>query len=461
MKRFQFISRNIFFIACFIAFFTGCKKQDDFLDEKRNISAVIPATTTDFQTLLNNEQVFNTNAPSLGALTAEDYTVSNAGWLSATANERNAYTFASDIYQGAAVYNDWSAPYNAVYVANTVLEGLNKLNPASGNAVTEINRVKGQALFYRSWIFYNLLQTFAMPYDSLTAGSDPGIPLWLTADFNAKTGRSSVKDCYDQIIGDLTTCLSLLPETSDYKTRPSLVTVNAALARIYLAMGKYNLALQFANATLNKYNTLLDFNTLTGSSFPIAKSFLPEDIFHQTLVTYGFIFYSGASIDSTLFASYDSNDLRKTVYFVKTSNGYTSFKGTYDYKGYTYCGLATDEIYLIRAECYARAGNVTEALNDLNTLLASRWKTRSFIPYTASSPEDALLKILAERRKELIFRGLRWTDLRRLNKEDRFKVTLTRTINGTTYSLPPNDLRYAILIPPSEIQLSGIEQNKR
>jgi len=68
---------------------------------------------------------------------------------------------------------------------------------------------------------------------------------------------------------------------------------------------------------------------------------------------------------------------------------------------------------------------------------------------------------LKERRKELLFRGLRWTDLRRLNLDPRFAVTLARNVSGQIYSLPPEDPRYAWPIPDDEIQASGIPQNPR
>jgi len=119
-------------------------------------------------------------------------------------------------------------------------------------------------------------------------------------------------------------------------------------------------------------------------------------------------------------------------------------------------------MYLTRAECYARGGDATDAMNDLNTLMAKRWNnTVPFPTYTATSATDALNQILTERRKELCFRGLRWADLRRLNQDPAYAITLQRLLNGTTYSLPPNDLRYTLLIPLDEIQLSGIQQNSR
>ncbi len=57
-------------------------------------------------------------------------------------------------------------------------------------------------------------------------------------------------------------------------------------------------------------------------------------------------------------------------------------------------------------------------------------------------------------------RGLRWADLKRLNR-DGANITLTRTVNGQVFTLPPNDLRYAIAIPENVIEIGSIQQNPR
>jgi hypothetical protein len=102
---------------------------------------------------------------------------------------------------------------------------------------------------------------------------------------------------------------------------------------------------------------------------------------------------------------------------------------------------------------------------DLNTLIERRWKKKgdeiNFIPFTASTETEALTKILEERRKELVTRGLRWSDLRRLNMDPRFQVTLNRSYDHEIYQLLPNDKRYTFAIPQNEIEGSGIEQNVR
>jgi hypothetical protein len=453
------------FNAMFILFISSCKKQDNFLDAKPDQALVIGSSLTDYQLLLNNETIFNSiSDPGFGMVTADDdYYILDATWDGGTAPERNGYIWAQNFYESDPFYNDWSKPYTQVYYCNTVLEGLSKLQ-VSAQDLSQSNQIKGSALFYRAYAFYNLVQTFAMPYDSATANTDPGICLRLTADFNIPSTRATVQQCYNQILEDLQIALDLLPATATYKTQPSKWATNALFARIYLAMRNYAKAFTYSQACLSQNSILTDYNTLSPSSTNISTTFLDEDIFHSTMVNWSINTRNNAIIDSTLYNSYSANDLRKMRFFFLTNNK-PYFKGSYDYKSTKFSGLATDEIYLIRAECNARLGNTTAAMTDLNNLLRTRWLkisgTSTYVDQFAADPNDALMKILVERRKELIFRGLRWTDLRRFNKEPALKKTLTRIIKGVTYTLLPNDVKYAVPIPPTEIQLSGIPQNPR
>jgi hypothetical protein len=116
-------------------------------------------------------------------------------------------------------------------------------------------------------------------------------------------------------------------------------------------------------------------------------------------------------------------------------------------------------MYLVRAECEARKGLVASAMDDLNTLLIKRWKTGTFIPVTADNANEALQIILTERRKELIDRGLRWMDIKRLNKENA-NIVLVRKIEGQAYTLQPNANYYALPLPADVIKASGIPQNE-
>ncbi|MDB5143395.1 MAG: RagB/SusD family nutrient uptake outer membrane protein [Mucilaginibacter sp.] len=451
-------------IALVLVFF-GCKKQNEFLDAKPNQSLVVPTSLADFQTLLNNTNVFNSgNDPALGELSSDDYYIASSVLPFLSATERNAYSWNKVIYNAGSGVNDWNAPYLQIYYANEVLDGLSRGSFPPGSQI-QYNELKGSALFYRSYAFYNLVQTFALPYNAATAKTDPGIPLRLNADLTVKSVRATEQTCYNQILSDLKAALPLLPARAAFPTQPSQAAVNATLARIYLAIGDYSNAFIYSDACLKTFSTLVDFNTLNSpTATAINSTFMAEDIYHSSLNNYSTIAVRrNTVIDSGLYASYGDNDLRKTKFFGILDNlpQFPRFVGSYDFTGNKYDGLATDEVMLIRAECNARAGNAAAAMLDLNGLLTTRWKTGTFVPFTAGSQDEALSLILSERRKELPYRGLRWTDMRRFNLDSRFKVTLTRNVGGVTYVLAPGDPKYAMPIPDNEIAVSNIPQNQR
>jgi hypothetical protein len=224
-------------------------------------------------------------------------------------------------------------------------------------------------------------------------------------------------------------------------------------------MGKYEDAGKYADLALQEYGTLMDYNN-TNSPIP---RFNTEVIFHHFDATPSLLSNTRGKIDSNLFKTYDINDLRKKVFFNTPTDNSPGFRGSYDGNGIygaygVFDGLSTNELYLIRAECYARANDANAAIADLNKLMEKRWDKNSWTPFTSSDPQDALNKVLVERRKELIYRGLRWSDIRRFNVEGA-NITLYRNVAGA--NLPPNDLRTVMLIPQEEINLSGIPQNPR
>jgi hypothetical protein len=139
------------------------------------------------------------------------------------------------------------------------------------------------------------------------------------------------------------------------------------------------------------------------------------------------------------------------------------FKGSYNSSlslG-NFIGLSTSEVYLVRAESLARLGDKDAAMQNLNTLLRKRYKTGTFTDLTAATATQALDIILTERRKEMVLRGMRWADLKRLNKEPARAVAIKRDLTGQIYTLSPNDLKYAFLVPTEVIQLSDLQQNPR
>jgi hypothetical protein len=438
---------------------SSCKK--DFLDKKPSKGLLVPTTLTDFDALLDNTQVFNIGG-ELNEIASDDLYITTEGWSSfSTPQEQNAYIFADDVYKGQTFISEWDTPYQQVFYSNVVLDGLARLNSKVNSS--DYNRIKGAALFHRAFAFFNVAQLFAKPYNPQTSGSDLGIPLRLTADVNQKSVRSNLEDTYQRIITDLKAAVDLLPITPKFKTRPGGTAALAMLARVYLTMGDYVNAGRNADSCLTGYNKLYDYNTLDSSSYSPFPQVLPDNgdeiIFYTRLTGYSYEYNSLCFITRDLYGSYGVNDLRRGLFFVSNGSGDHNYKGTYEGNYYFFGGIATDEVYLIRAECYARNGKTTLAMSDLNALLFTRAKSGSYTPLTATGSDDALKIILKERRKELVARGLRWIDLRRLNADPRFQVVVKHDINGHAYQLEPNGKHYVFPIPDYEIKTSDIQQN--
>ncbi|MBT1704906.1 RagB/SusD family nutrient uptake outer membrane protein [Chryseosolibacter indicus] len=447
--------KRVIILFTFLLCISSC--SDDFLEKKSDKSIIVPTTYNDLQSLLdNNVDVFNMD-PGLGFIGSDDYTIEEMYWQYLnTPTERNAYIWNTEIYEGETGY-DWNAAYKQVFYSNVILEQLDRLDPSEAE-INTWNTLRGSALFFRSMAFFNLLQLFASPYHANDLEGKPGIPIRLTADINAPITRASLRESYDQVIADLEEALALLPVHAAYKTRPSKTAAYGLLARIYLVMRDYEKAKVFSDSCLVHSSALMDYNQLDpAKARPIAQ-FNEEVIFHSTQTSYGIRVDAYVNVD--LYASYDNNDLRKVI-FVRNVGGKPVFRGWYTGSTRLFSGIATDEIYLTRAECFARLGDKDKALADLNLLLQNRCANGTFVPRAASTAEEALAIVLAERRKELLFRNTRWSDLRRLNAEVNFATPLTRTLNGAVYTLPPNDGRFVYPIPPDEILISGIPQNAR
>lgn len=441
-----------------VCFGTSCKK----LHEPPSTELQPPSTLEELAALFYYQTIMN-YSPGLNELSADNLYQLYDFWLQRSPVQQNAYLWKPDIYGGDTAAGDYDLCSAQVLNANIVLEDLQKMSASSNPALW--NKLKGMALFFRSWAVYNMAQLYAPAYDPVTAYQDLGVPLRQSSSTSEKTTRATVEQTYDQITRDLQEAVPLLPAFDAINNNlPSKPAAYAMLARVYQSMNQHQLAERYADSCLGLYNQLLNYNTLSISDRAPFNKTNPEIIFKSNVTDKADALYelsdSGCIIDSVLYQSYATNDLRlKAFYIINEGSGLPISKKSYNGIVFPFTGLASDEMYLIRAESRARAGNTTGAMNDLNALLKNRWATGTFVPFT-TSPDSTVNLILQERRKELPFRGLRWTDLRRLNKEG-YNIKLTRNFNNTTYTLLPNDRLYVLPFPADVISVTGMPQNPR
>lgn len=454
MKNYQFLWFILLLLTC------SCTK--DFLDKKPNKALLVPTTLADMQALLtNSENVFNI-APYLTLVAADDYYTTSEGWQAITSpQQRNSYLWAKEVYEGQSVV-DWSVPFKQVFYANVVLDGVASIK---NEDIMEVNRIKGAALFFRAWAYFKLAEQFCVPYDAKDADAQPGIMLHLTSNVNERPGRGTLSQLYKQILNDAKQSELLLPVSNGLKTNPNRVAALALLAKIYLSMENYSEALNYARRVMEINNKIINYNSLPfNSTRPLPDPILGvnEEVLFFAYSNVPYFFEALTFVDSDLYKDYATDDLRKLVFFKSVGGNLFKFRGSYAGldRSNVFLGLALDEVYLIAAECAIRNGNVQEGITVLNQLLEKRWLNGSFKAIVETNPETALRMVLKERRKELVCRDNRWLDLRRLNKDPRFAVTLKRMINGQVYELPPGDNRYVFPIPTNELS-DNILQNIR
>ncbi|WEK38246.1 MAG: RagB/SusD family nutrient uptake outer membrane protein [Candidatus Pseudobacter hemicellulosilyticus] len=450
--------RLLLLIICCGGLSMGCRRSG-FLSEKPDQRLAEPNTIEQFQAILDNDYIMN---GSVGRSRGVDPCLLIAGsddsWFpsdileAATIHDpyfRYLYSFNDQLAATGADAN-WNVVYQAVFYANVVLDGIEKIERTAANQAAH-DQVKGSALFYRARYFYQLAQVYGQPYVPATAGADLGIVLRLEPDINESIQRSTVIQTYHRILADARAAIPLLPlqSASPYKTRPCRPAGYALLAKTCLLLQDYEGARNYADSCLRLQSSLMDFSTLDGSlPYPIPRT-NPETIFHSmTLGNPAFtISMSMARIDSNLYSSYAPGDLRRELFFTKGPAGEPYFRGSYDGSDWYFSGIAVDEVLLIRAEANARTQQLSAAMDDLNRLLEKRWKKDgSFQPLTAGTAGEALALVLQERRKELVQRGTRWTDLRRLNAGGA-GIRIERWLAGRQYLLLPGDPRFTYLLP--------------
>ncbi len=344
------------------------------------------------------------------------------------------------------ILNLWAAGYGTINVANNVIANVDKVNAA------DRNKVKGEALFIRGTVLFELTRFFAKAYNDGNAATNPGVVIRTTptegyssVDFPA---RNTVAECYTQILADLTEAVSLLPNKNGvYANKVAAATI---LARAYLQMGNYTGARDAANTGLTAAAGNFSLVGSYANAFNNA-AYTSEDVF-SIIVTeqdgannchlfYSVPPYGGRDGDIVILNShlnlYPLTDQRKGLFY-DFAGDWRSGKWRDVFKNVKVIRLA--ELYLIRAECNQRLSTAIgdTPLNDINRL-RTRAGAPTFLAVT-------LADILLERRLELAHEGFRIHDAKRLGE----------TVNGR----PAFDNRAVFPIPFRELNTNpNLTQN--
>jgi tetratricopeptide (TPR) repeat protein len=464
-------TKYLYILLVLVVTLGGCKKFLDIVPKDK----FIPTTAEDFENMLNFATVTTFSDYYEDLITDDAFLPEGEPgnlYTKQRLSNRKIYLFDKNAFGEGDNDVAWGEGYKRLFYFNTVI---NNIMDATGSTEANKRSIRAEALMGRALEHLTLVNLYAQQYDPSTAATEPGVPLVLVADISAKHKRNTVKEVYDQIVADLNEAVKDLPLTNKLnKFRARKAGGYALLSRTYLYMGNYEKALENANEALKLYSTLANMNnykvTIPGPfpfvpGTPVGWTDVPRGLDHpETIVARTFLRPFGLGMDvcasPELSALFTNNDKRWTLYY---ANGWPpappfNYMTRYGVKiflrgDYFNNALNTPEVYLTRAECEARAGELNAALNDVNALRLNRIDPsvyKAFVPADFGGDAEKVLRfVLEERRRELAFTGMRHADLKRLNKETRFQKSFKHTAEGKEYVLEPNSPNYLRQIWPA------------
>ena len=336
----------------------------------------------------------------------------------------------------------WIDTYRLIARANLVIEGVTK---AINNGIitqAEGNDYIGQALFFRAFSHYELLNFFARPYKHTADASHLGVPYRTvastsiaTAAENEQLPRGTVAANYAQLLSDLNEAENLMYAKSQRASAKAAIvyaTKEAAIAlktRVYLSKGDFASVITEANKLDGKYSLAADPNVPfsnnygnTESIFSLENSATNNPSVNGALASQ----YNGRSliaISPIIWnkASWLATDKRRGANLVRTTT--TGAKFSTKYKDTSTLSDASPllryaEVLLNRAEAKARLGDATY-LADLNAVRNRSLENPTTQQYSLfSNVSDAVNAVLLERRIEFLAEGLRWNTLHRLQNDN-------------------------------------------
>jgi tetratricopeptide (TPR) repeat protein len=461
MKNIYKYTINLLLCTVLLATVVSCKKS--FLEIVPK-GRIIASKTTDYDLMLNNLDLINSNGDNHAVL-GDEIAAAEPAWTPAAYRDKQLFKYEGDIYTQDEDAEETLAPLRALYIYNKII---NEVMESTGGSEAAKKSVRGEAMAGRAWTYFFLVNYFGKPYNAATSGTDLALPLITVADVTeTKFERATVQQIYDLMIADLTTAISDVTNTGvAFRGRISKASAKGILAKVYMSMGRHAEALPLLNQSiaeiagsgaavtvaLYNYNTALpgfpttvnDTENLYSKSISNSLGFSTNRLFYLT---------------PEAAALYDPADLRLAPAFYATqitpvtaaipAGKLIRRTGT----TVTHFGVRLADLYLMRAEEKARLDDLPGAVADVEFLRKNRlpnavgatpakWTVPSAI---ASSKMPLIQFILQERIREFAAQGYRWYDMRRLSVDPLFAAPtyihkVYNTVTGLvteTYTFKP------------------------
>lgn len=413
--------KNILIIISALFVFAGCAKKLD----------IKPTQSIDRNDVFTSDA--NIKAALIGAYDALSITSFMGGdlqmysellaadeelaWVG-TYNEPDEVYMKAILTNNAYVRDSWLQGYKTINICNNILAAI--------NIVDEDDRdwVKGEALFLRGLVYFEMVKLFAKPYSAGNSTSNPGLQLITIPTEEGLTEanrvpRSTVEQTYTLILEDLKTAKSILPlpDADDKTVYANSYTASAVLSRVYLQMEDFANARDEADAVIDggAYSLTESYqqafnNTSNASEDIFAMQVSAQHDQNDMHLFWSIIAYGArdgdVEIEEKHLELYEANDARLKFFYIDNQDIYRSGKWRLQYRNLPVIRLA--EMYLTRAECNFRLSTSVGATpgEDINEVI----RKRAGLPAKTITLENILL----ERHLELAHEGQRIHDVKRL-----------------------------------------------
>jgi hypothetical protein len=352
----------------------------------------------------------------------------------------------------ASLLSLWRSSYTTLNRVNFLLESIsNSSNPDAYNSI------KGEALYFRALIYYNLVTRWG------------GVPILTEKSYDA-VPRATEAEVWSRIKADLIDAETYTLKFSN-KFYVSKEAVIALLARVYLATGDKPNAIAYADKILTSTAGFTLAQDATGYSsmfvsgntsrellfafannnssnihpfYQMVNDVDPTWNYSPTLQLHGTLYSDNrlAKGDKRASAVFSSDNTR-IIKYPNGVNGQQLVSTTEpNFTPVIVSRLA--EIYLIKAEALGAGTGAETLLTYLSARYTNKPEKEAIV---ALSAVDFQNLILDENRREFYAEGHRWYDLKRTGRTD-----LLSTLSGRKHLL-------YYPIPQTERDLAGYTQN--
>ena len=140
--------------------------------------------------------------------------------------------------------------YSTIAKVNNIINVIDGGFSQTGVTTEQLNQLKGECLFIRALSYFDLARIYCQPY--VAGRNNEGVPVVLLTE-NGYPARNNVGEVYDRVVEDLLASIPLLSVTSPRKDDAAWATKaasNALLAKVYLYIGSWQNAADYATAVI-------------------------------------------------------------------------------------------------------------------------------------------------------------------------------------------------------------------